>query len=80
VFRARPAAEAARPGRELVAEELRLQSAAVLAELGAPTVRAGLRRLELLEAISLLCEDRSLDALSAIHDVLGTMQDYGQRG
>ena len=80
VFRARPAAEAARPGRELVAEELRLQSAAVLAELGAPSVRAGLRRLELLEAISLLCEDRSLDALSAIHDVLVTMQDYGQRG
>ena len=90
VFRARPAAEAARPGLEdpgvqhycdfATAEVLRLRSAAVLAELGAPSVRAGLRRLELLEAISLLCEDRSLDALSAIHDVLVTMQDYGQRG
>ena len=62
------------------AEALRLQSAAVLAELGAPSVRAGLRRLELLEAISLQCEDRSLEALSAIHALLLTMQDHGQRG
>jgi len=43
-------------------------------------VRAGLRRLELLEAISLECEDRSLEALSAIHALLLTMQDHGQRG
>lgn len=84
VFSARPAAATeglgvADPGGA-TAEALRLQSAAVLAELGAPSVRAGLRRLELLEAISLECEDRSLEALSAIHALLLTMQDHGQRG
>ena len=53
-----------------------------LTSVRAVRTRGSSRRpcLELLEAISLLCEDRSLDALSAIHDVLVTMQDYGQRG
>jgi len=84
VFCARPVTDRAPPGLgdpgAATAEVLRIQAAAVLAELRAPHVRAGLRRLELLEAISLQLEDRSLEALSAILDVLVTMQDYGQRG